>query len=237
VARRAAGELLDARDLVFPHEPLAEAGVVGGPLPRHVVDLIARTYVRGRITVTIDAPGHHQRCLLVHQRHPVDRAVTGRAPDPLLHVNAVIEVHEIRQIMDARPLERLVVAEARAHRFENRRRVPDLRVAVHARFGRRDVGERRLFYSGMAISAVDTHAADVMGVAELDGLLDEVSLLGVVPGEVQHGDDPAEEPQERQDHHDADSRVNIGVAMEKLAHRVDIRAVPDPARRPMKLLL
>jgi hypothetical protein len=76
-----------------------------------------------------------------------------------------------------------------------------------------------------------------MGVAELDGLFDEFTLLGVVPGEVQHGDDPAEEPQERQDCHDADPRVNIGIAMEKLAHRVDIRAVPGPARRPMERLL
>jgi hypothetical protein len=76
-----------------------------------------------------------------------------------------------------------------------------------------------------------------MCVTELDGLFDEVTLLGVVPGEVQHGDDPAEEPQERQDRNDADPRVNIGVAMKKLAHRVDIRAVPGPARRPMERLL
>ena len=37
-----------------------------------------------------------QRALLVHEGHLVDPPVAGRAADALVHVDAVVEVHEIR---------------------------------------------------------------------------------------------------------------------------------------------
>src|SRR5262245_51010260 len=53
VARRAAGELHDVRDLVFLHQALAEIRVVGGALPGHIEDLIPRPEVRGGIAVAV----------------------------------------------------------------------------------------------------------------------------------------------------------------------------------------
>ena len=57
----------------------------------------------------------------------------------------------------------------------------------------------------------------------LNGLFDEVALLGVIPGEVEQRDDPAEQNRKDQDRDDADPSVDIGIAMKELAHRVDIR--------------
>jgi hypothetical protein len=50
-------------------------------------------------------------------------------------VDAVVEIHKVRQVVDADPAERAVFAEARAHRFQVRTGGPDLRVAIDARLG------------------------------------------------------------------------------------------------------
>jgi hypothetical protein len=68
-----------------------------------------------------------------------------------------------------------------------------------------------------------------MCVTELNRLLDEIVLCRVVAGQVEADNDPAQKSHERQDRHNAQPRVDIGMAMEELAHRVDIR-VPDSAR-------
>ena len=83
MARRAAGQLTDARDVVFLHQPLAETGIVGRPLPGHVEDLVARPDVFRRVAMAVEAPLHLQRRLLIHQRHLVDPAVARRAADAL----------------------------------------------------------------------------------------------------------------------------------------------------------
>ena len=123
--------------------------------------------------MAVEAPLHLQRRLLQHQRHAIDAAVAGLAADALLHVNAVVEVDEVRQVVHADPAQRLVVAEARAHRLEIRAGRPDLRVAVDAGLGRRNAGRRRDFNRRVAVAAVDADAADVMLMRELDRLLAE----------------------------------------------------------------
>src|SRR5207245_7556521 len=129
---RATGDLTRIRDLVFLHEPLADPEVVRGTLVRHVEDLIFRPHVLRWIAMALQAPAHLKAVLLIHERHAVDASVTRRAADALDDVDAVVEVHEVGQIVDARPLERAVLPEAGANGFENRRVGPDLRMAVHA---------------------------------------------------------------------------------------------------------
>ena len=75
-------------------------------------------------------------------------------------------------------------------------------------------------------------AADVMRMAELDRLLDEHVLVGDVAGQVEHGDDAAEDGGEADDGQDAEPGVDVGVAMEDLTHRVDVRAASsqEPTR-------
>ena len=85
--------------------------------------------------------------------------------------------YEIRQIVDARPLEGPFRRENWRDWLQNGRVAPDLRMAVHARLGGGDVGEGGFLDRRVAIAAIESHAADVMGVAELDRLFDEIALL------------------------------------------------------------
>ena len=72
--------------------------------------------------------------------------------------------------MDARPWDRPIRAKAFAHRPKHGTVGPDLRMAIHAGLGRRDAREGTFFDRSMAIAAIDTFVADVMFVAEWDGL-------------------------------------------------------------------
>jgi hypothetical protein len=74
----------------------------------------------------------------------------------------------------------------------------------------------------------------VVLVAELNRLIDEVGLIGVVAGPIQRRESSSERAAENQERDDADPRVNVGVAMEDLAHRVDAM-VAEPPRAYSKL--
>ena len=63
-----------------------------------------------------------------------------------------------------------------------------------------------------------------MGMAELDGLLDERVLIGVVARHVEQGDGAAEAADEHGNRENAEPGIDVGVAMENLTHRVDVRA-------------
>src|SRR5262249_23528684 len=124
-----------------------------------------------RLAMARHTPLHLKRVLLIDRGHVVDLAVTRRAADTLRHVNAVIEVNEFREVVDTLSLDRLVLTETRAHRFQIRTVVPQLAVAVHAGLRRRHSRGGRGFDRLMTISAIDAVIADVMFVAELNGLL------------------------------------------------------------------
>ena len=61
--------------------------------------------------------------------------MTRRTADALFHVNAVIEISVIRQVVNPDPLDRLTGSETRAHGFEVWTLGPDLFVTVHTRRG------------------------------------------------------------------------------------------------------
>ena len=58
--------------------------------------------------------------------------MTGRTADAFIHVDAVIEIDIIRQVVNANPFEWLTSAKAGADRFEIRTVGPYLLVAIHA---------------------------------------------------------------------------------------------------------
>ena len=55
----------------------------------------------------LEAPLHLQRLLLPDERHLVHATVAGRAAHALVHVGAVVEVDEVGQVVDLRPLDGL----------------------------------------------------------------------------------------------------------------------------------
>src|SRR6516225_10587251 len=165
---RAACESLN---LILLHQASAQLQLIRGWLVVHPEHGFARPHVALGLPVAVEAPFHLQRFLAPHERHAIDLAVTGRAPDAFVHVNAVVEVHEVRQVVHARPLERRACTETVANGREVRAVGEDLRVAVHARPGWRNSGERAVFNGSVAVAAVDAVAGDVPLVAELDWLL------------------------------------------------------------------
>ena len=70
-----------------------------------------------------------------NQRHLIDLPVALAAGDALVHMGAVIEIHKVRQVMDAVPRYGLSAEKAVPDGLEHRRVLPDLRVAGHARLG------------------------------------------------------------------------------------------------------
>src|SRR5579862_2049654 len=120
--------------------------------------------------MAVEAELHLQRRVLIDQRHLIDGAVAGVAADSLINVNAVIEIDEVRELVNARPFERTAAAETLAHRLEIGRIGPDLRVAVHARLRRRNAGKARRLDRGMTVTAVDPKTGDVVLVAERNRL-------------------------------------------------------------------
>jgi hypothetical protein len=141
-----------------------------GLLVAHVKDLIAWAEIFAGITMASQTPLHLQGFRLVHQGHLVDRAVAGVAADALGYVNAVIEINEVGELVDAGPLQRFAGAVAGANGLKELGVGPDLRVAVHARLGRRDSGEAGGLDRGVTVAAVDAESGDVMLMAEWDRL-------------------------------------------------------------------
>src|SRR5262249_20760329 len=151
--------------------------------------------------------------LLPHERHAVDLSVARRAADAFVYVDAVVEVDEVRQIMDTRPLNRPSRAEALAHRLEKRAVREDLRVAVHAGLGRRNAGERRVLDRRVAVAAVDAVARDVALVAELDRLLARDARFGYPGRPVDFRGEPEEAGDEENRTEDADPSNRVRAAV------------------------
>src|SRR5437764_3962131 len=143
--------------------------VGGGPVA-HIENLVARPEILSGIAMTIQAPRHLQCRLLIHEWHGVHRSVAHIAADTLGDVNTVVKEYEVRQRVNARPLERFPRAITGAYGLEQGCIGPDLRVAVHAGFGRRNSGETRVLDRGMAIATVNAESGDVMLMAEWNRL-------------------------------------------------------------------
>src|SRR6185503_787146 len=216
MTRRAVGA---GPDLVRGHEPGTQRRLILRWSISHREDLFARANVVLGIAVTVDTPFHLERVLLPHERHLIDAPMAGLAAHPLLHVDAVIEVHEVRQVVDADPLHRLVFAEAGAHRLEDRRRLPDLRVAVHARLRGRDPGEGRGLNRCVAIPAVNPIVEHVMEMAELHRLLDVLLRTGHVRGAAKEHREPDQPSDQQEDARETDLGKGVGASMENLGHR------------------
>src|ERR1035438_10111422 len=120
MTRAAARDVLYRTQLVFLDQCCSQrflvgiAGAIdldrqrcGWLLVAHVEHLVARAQILLRRAVAIETPLHLQRCLLIHQGHLVHWAMAVIAADTLCHVNAVIEINEVGQLVDARPLQRL----------------------------------------------------------------------------------------------------------------------------------
>src|SRR5215471_14591469 len=132
--------------------------------------------------------------LAAHERHFVDAAVTLLTPDALGHVNAVVEVGEVRQIMDFRPANGLPRSKARAHRLEHRTVFPNELVTVVASGGGGDAGRCGRLDRRVAVTAVDPQTGHVVLVTERNRLHQRDAAPRGVAGAVDDHEDAEETP-------------------------------------------
>lgn len=140
----AGGTIGDSRDLhvVLLHELSSHHKLILRRLIFHVEHFFFGAYELFRVTMAIQTPTHEQCVLLPRQWHQIDPAMARFAPDALRHMNAVVEVNEIRQVVDTDPLQRFLGSITLPNRFQHGTGVPNLGVARHARMGWRDPGKR-----------------------------------------------------------------------------------------------
>ena len=142
-----------------------------GSLIPHIENFRPRTQVLFRRAVAIQAPLHLQRSLRPHQGHAVDGSVAGRAPNAFVDVDAVIEIHKIWQLIDARPNERSIGPETRPDRLQQVGVRPDLPVAIHAGLRRRNARKTGNFDRRMTIAAIQPKTSHMVLMAEGHRLL------------------------------------------------------------------
>ena len=85
------------------------------------------------VAVAGEAPAHEERFPSGNQRHLIDLPVALTAGDALIYMGTVIEIHKVRQVMDAVPRQGLSAKKAVSDGLEHGRVLPDLRVTGHAR--------------------------------------------------------------------------------------------------------
>ena len=101
-------------------------------LPIHVGNLIERSYVLFGITVAIETEPHGERLGREDLPHLIDASVTRHAAHAFCDVDRMIEEDEIRQSIDALPVNRLSGEITLSQARELRTLGPYLLMATHA---------------------------------------------------------------------------------------------------------
>ena len=135
------------------------------------------------LTVAIKAPLHRHRLNLSDHFHLVDSTVTGNATDTFVDVGTVVEVNEVRQIVDSLPWNGFARLQTFANRTEQCAfRVDDAKrttvgrgsistVAIAACCGRRDSRMAGFLDRVVAVTTVHLQLASVQFVTERNWLL------------------------------------------------------------------
>ena len=164
-------------DVIFTNSRLPKSGLVFR-LPVEVEHLVQRTKILLRRTMAIQTPLHCQRRHARGEGHLVNRAVAGLATDPFGDVDAVVEVDEVRKLVQPLPVEGMPLLNASISGFKHGLIGVQLRMAGHACRERGDACEGRLLDRSMAVTAVETVITDVVLVAERHGLFERVIRSG-----------------------------------------------------------
>ena len=171
-----------------------------------------------RIAVTIETPTHLKAVSLPHERHLVDAAVAAFAADTLTNVNAVVEIHKVRQIVHARPLNGIARAVTGADRFQRRAGVPYLRMAIDAGLSGWNIGEAGLLHGSVAIAAIEAQRADMVRMAEWYRLIARLFLARLVRPPVQRIAGPCDETDGTNAEYDRHPRRGVRAVMKNLGH-------------------
>ena len=145
--------------------------------PVQIKDFAPGAYRPLRMSMAFGTPSHLEGFLFPCDRHLIHGAVATDTPDSLLNVDAMVEIHEVGQLMDSTPADRRIGSQTLTNRLQQRRFRPDLRMTSHAGLGRRHPSERRFFDRGMTIPAINSKACNVVLMAEGYRLIDRYPNL------------------------------------------------------------
>ena len=168
--------------------------------------------------MTIQAPRHVERLPLPRQVHFLNRAVARVAANALFDVDGVVKVHKIGDVIDLFPAQRRAGFVARPNRIQHGAVRPDLAVARHTHFGRRNRGVRLVFHRHVAVPAVDSKLLCMVLVTKGHRLIQGVELLGI--GRASRDLTPDEDGGHGQagPHHEADRHERIRSGLKQLGH-------------------
>jgi len=194
----------------------------------HVRHRVSRAQIFLRLAMAIETPTHLEILCFPGERHFVYLAVARRAADPFAHVNAVIEVNVVRQIVDPRPLDRRARLPTRANGLQHRGVFPDLRMTGHAGLDGRHTSDGGLLYAGVAITTINPEPGDVMLMTERHRLIERRVYMRpkIGPRISENRSRESEQNQGHTDNHRA--RNGVRPFLEKLAHSDEGRVRPSP---------
>ncbi len=112
--------------------------------------------------------------------HLINAAVAFDAAQTAIHMDGMIEVSEVRELVDLNPLNRLATRRTLPHQRQPRIVFEHLVVTIHAGGRGRDIGKPGFLDARMAISAINAHLPGVGRVREchrLNRLVTNPSVL------------------------------------------------------------
>lgn len=152
-------------DIVFPHKLRAYFKLIRRRSPRRVVDLILWPQILRRIAVAIEAPRHKEWLLFGHHRLVGNVAMARRTAHTLRHMDPVVEIDEVGNLINPVPLHRNVVLPAVANWLQAGAVNGNLRVTTHTGLGGGDCSARSLLNRVVTILTLHLEAADMELVA------------------------------------------------------------------------
>ncbi len=156
--------------MLLLHDFFRYLHLVGWRLPGHIGDLRFGTKIRGRVTMTIQAPAHAQRLFLLNHVHCGDIAMAGRTAHSGPEMHCMSEISIIGKLMYPDPFDRQILRPALPDRKQSVVIDSDDPMAVHTDLGGGNIGDRREFYIEVAIATIQTKIAGMQPVAVVHGL-------------------------------------------------------------------
>ena len=133
---------------------------------------------------------------------------------------AVVEERKIGQIVNTIPLEGDVFLKACANGLEDRGVRPNLRMAGHAGLRRRYSCKSRGLYRRVTVPAIQPDPADVMLVAERNGLFSRHFNACDIRRPIHREHQPYDCGNHKNRAKNTDASDRVGAAMEGLSHRL-----------------
>src|SRR5512145_2518409 len=102
--------------------------------------------------MALEAKRHAQRLGMIYLHHLVDLTMAMNATDSAVHMDRMVEVNVIRNLMDLHPLNRLARGRTLANGREPRVFLEHLIVAIHAHLARRNIGIPTLLHRAVTVT-------------------------------------------------------------------------------------